>query len=564
MTIQIDLANGSWQSGVGSYARGSATRGSTIYDANGLIGIADQQSSAEQFMATVSDLNGYFGLIRKLGDTVVAAVDRVRSIPLFYSVCDNALYISDRAEWIQKQIRDGTRDPVAEVELLLAGYVTGEDTLNPKVRQIVPGHILQAQFARGRWTCRQEPYFVYRPSNSLVLTTTERTWLKSLDEVTEEVIERLIVWASGRTIVVPLSGGMDSRMIVLMLKQLGHRNVITYTYGRPGNTEARISKHIADDLGYRWEFVPYSNEMWQTWSKSAEYEAYTSAAGNLSSLPHLQDWPAVGELRRRGVIPDDAVFVPGHTGDMISGGHIPLDIASSRYVSHDLVLDTIVNRNYLLWDWIRIAPGLGPLLVQRALRVIEGMPLDQVQNACSAIEMWNWRERQSKYIVNSVRVYEFYGHDWWMPYWDKSFIRFWSGVPLCYKLEAQLWSRYVREQGTALLRTSTLRLTESGRYGLRRIIASRLRRSTMTIKLGRKLQRNLRQQLKRIGMLAAQYDRHPMAWYGLIPRDQFVRAYTGRETIRSFMALAELGYSTFAEAYTHLRPRLEQLKSSSV
>ena len=45
-----------------------------------------------------------------------------------------------------------------------------------------------------------------------------------------------------------------------MLKRLGYRNVIAFSYGRLGNEESAISNFVANDFKIRWEFIEYSNE----------------------------------------------------------------------------------------------------------------------------------------------------------------------------------------------------------------------------------------------------------------------------------------------------------------
>ena len=72
---------------------------------------------------------------------------------------------------------------------------------------------------------------------------------------------------------------------------------------------------------------------------------------------------------------------------------------------------------------------------------------DEISNPAEladAFEAWEWQERQAKFIVNSVRVYDFWGHDWWMPLWDAGFMRFWQGVPLEFLMQHPLafYGRY--------------------------------------------------------------------------------------------------------------------------
>src|SRR5207249_783080 len=107
------------------------------------------------------------------------------------------------------------------------------------------------------------------------------------------------------------------------LRELGCRNVLCYSYGAEGNWEATISRELANYLGFRWTMAPYSRAGWRDWSATQGFQRYIASAGNFSAVPHIQDWPAVAEMRRRGELPNDAVFVPGHSGDFLAGSHVP-------------------------------------------------------------------------------------------------------------------------------------------------------------------------------------------------------------------------------------------------
>ena len=151
-----------------------------------------------------------------------------------------------------------------------------------------------SEFDAGSNTQRYYRYVHHYPMQSI----TEEDLLRFHQGVMENIIDRLIRFAAGRTIVIPLSGGHDSRLIALMLKKVGYPDLVSFSYGRPGNHEADISKQVADSLGVRWEFVEYSNDLWREWYESPEMKAYFDMAGNLSSLPHIQDWPAVWAFKK--------------------------------------------------------------------------------------------------------------------------------------------------------------------------------------------------------------------------------------------------------------------------
>ena len=60
-------------------------------------------------------------------------------------------------------------------------------------------------------------------------------------------------------IVVPLSAGYDSRLIISALHHLNAKNII-YSYGKKNNFESKIARQIANKLNYKWYFVELSNK----------------------------------------------------------------------------------------------------------------------------------------------------------------------------------------------------------------------------------------------------------------------------------------------------------------
>ena len=52
-------------------------------------------------------------------------------------------------------------------------------------------------------------------------------------------------------LLIPLSGGYDSRLIACLCKKSGLENVTCFTYGREDSFEVAISKKVASALGYK-------------------------------------------------------------------------------------------------------------------------------------------------------------------------------------------------------------------------------------------------------------------------------------------------------------------------
>jgi asparagine synthase (glutamine-hydrolysing) len=213
----------------------------------------------------LSALNGFYAWVAVSERRLCAGVDHIRSRPIFFGESDNHLFVSDDADWVRLKVGDKTMDPMAREEFLFAGYVTGPDTLYPKVKQLQAGECLLATFHESR--LRIETNRFYRFLHVEPKTYTAKKLGAELDSVAIDSIQRLITYAGGRQIVLPLSGGYDSRLIATLLRRSGYDNVLAFSYGVPGNVEAAISKRVADALGFRWTFIEYSNAIWSSaWS----------------------------------------------------------------------------------------------------------------------------------------------------------------------------------------------------------------------------------------------------------------------------------------------------------
>ncbi|NLZ54593.1 MAG: hypothetical protein GX892_15915 [Thermoanaerobacteraceae bacterium] len=523
-----------WIKSNGTFVRGSAFVRNEFIKRKSLLEFFNDIRSPEQFMSTVEKLNGFYAAVRQTDEIVMAAVDRVRSIPLFYGCVGNILFLSDNAEWVREQVGDDCRDNLEENEFLLTGYVTGQETLYPSVKQLQAGELLLAREYRGQIKLEVNRY--YRYIHTTDLDASEHELLKLLDKVVVNSIKRLITWADGRTIILPLSGGYDSRLIAIMLKRLGYSDTIAFSYGRPGNKESQISKQVAENIGIKWKFVPYSNETWKEWYQSEERQAYFTYAHNHASLPHIQDWPAVWVLKRR--IPNDAVFVPGHSGDFLAGSHIPenfFDVyKQDRALGKQLFVDEIFHKHFSLWNWEKRKDKLGPIFEQRIIKQVEEEDLNSPIGAISAFEKWDWQERQAKFIINSVRVYEFWGYDWWLPLWDNEMMDLWSKIPLEWRVGQKLYIDYV----TRIYAKTTGLVYETAIKSSNRTLVNTLKKAVKCIPVY-PLANAVYQPIKK----RQEYHNHPLAWYGIVEKENYDRVVYRHQSINSFLVKEVLGIS---------------------
>jgi asparagine synthase (glutamine-hydrolysing) len=396
---------------------------------------------------TVNSANGFWGLVKIHDNSIFIAADRTRSYPLFYAIIDNIAYISDDAYWIKDKTRETEFDEISKHEFLVTGYVTGGDTLYKNVKQIQAGEmILIVVDEQNNIVVNSSKYYSFIHGDYFEELSREEL-LKEHELSLFESVNRLIKYANGRTIVVPLSGGYDSRLVATVLRKMNYSNVITFTYGRVNNPECLISREVAKLLGYKWIFIPYDNEKSYEWYNSDERANFSIYADNLSTILPDREWPAVWELKKRNLIPKDSIFVPGYSGDFISGGQIPQKLYNSN-VNDKQIVNEILKNHYIMWDFDGVKKEWKNDFAKKILKCAEIKMFDRKdytsnEFATNLYEKWNFEENQIKRMINSVKIYDFFGYKYWLPLWDYEYMNFWCKVPLSYRINKNLYDEYV-------------------------------------------------------------------------------------------------------------------------
>lgn len=404
---------------------------------------ADSDCSDPTDPAVLASHPGRLAAIRIDDDEVVLAQDRLRSWPLFWALEDlggpehasdsgtdpgrarsgRRLVISDDSTLMRGAVTSPRLDPRARREFLDAGFVTGTDTLLAGVHQTEQGAVVHIDRATGKARAVNHSLARFSEEADMVADPEEFAALLSeaLDAGLGRVLEDLDRRPGSPRLVLPLSGGLDSRLLAAWLTLHGALDrTVAFTYGRPGSREVEVSRSVAEAVGLEWhavEYVPADlREAWQT-QDAADFLEYSYALG---ALPHVQDWYALRSLLARGVLRRGDVVLPGHT---IVGNMHDEWMLEEPTITRGRVAKAIITHHQDLqgeqkraWADPYRAAKVKEFL---ALRPFTGSPRD-VQ---SVLESYNVRERQTKYINNSMRAYEHLGLDWALPMLD---VEFWS------------------------------------------------------------------------------------------------------------------------------------------
>ncbi|WP_144509594.1 asparagine synthase C-terminal domain-containing protein [Bacillus sp. FJAT-22090] len=439
----------------------------------------------------VTKWNGEFALILQKEDETTLVTDKKRSIPLFYSKSETNNWIVQ--DYIEPKPSMSIREE-AEEELLLAGFVTGEKTLYKNWYQLEVATIVRLKDHALKQSYYS--YVVEKEQDSI------DNFAEELAHILHKIFDDLVERIAGRKIILPLSGGYDSRIMALLLKDKGlSDSIITFTYGRPGNGEATVSKEIADRLGLKWKYFAYDKAMWGDLYKSKLWQDYVVYACNGTSVAHLQDFPSTKLLVEEEGL-EKAVFLPGHSLDFLGGSHLPYEAIVDKEFASSEVVDFIIPKHFRLWQ---IENGLSHTTSDIGKTVTKDVSTYTALNnerVTSIIDEWNWKERQAKFIINSIRVYEYFEQDWSMPLWDDRLIYFFSKIPADLKYKKYLYDYTLHKMYPDFYPLPHKPGPENSlknKYGLLYPILRKVYRK-------RKLYK--------------QYFEEPMEWYGIYPTYQ--------------------------------------------
>ena len=319
----------------------------------------------------IRNLRGHFAIVLYDSEKLFCCVDHVRSIPLLYSHNANEISISSNTTNVSEKSVSDSKDynKLAAIEIAMSGYTIGNKTLYSNIFQLQAGECLIAHRNKITVKC----YYCYSPWN--IVNKDKNFFKDELNKILRHVLEDLILSCRDRQIIIPLSGGYDSRLIVSGLKEMGVKDVICFSYGLSNNFEAKTAEKIATKLGYKYIYVPMSIKGQKETFSRKSFSQFWRYSDNYCNSPVLIDYSAVKKLIDDHDIAKDAIFINGNSGDFITGGHIISQNSNDLESGIDVLIDSILNKHFSLWRALRLVCNDNK--IQNQLRKII---LDTVRN----------------------------------------------------------------------------------------------------------------------------------------------------------------------------------------
>ncbi|WP_158247684.1 asparagine synthase-related protein [Actinomyces qiguomingii] len=378
---------------------------------------ADETCAARIVVAAPGQRRGQWTVVTRQGDDLRIDTDHTRSHHLLFARVGEKWIVSDDPDRLRQHVGLWRRDDEAADVFLHTGFVVGTRTLVREVRA-TPAASTVLLHPDGTWESRL--WDSYRYSDDPI--TSEVDYSAAYDAAMDQAVGRLLECTGGRQLVLPLSGGLDSRLLAIWLKRLKAPRIAAFTYSKPGARETGISRSVAEALGIDWFSIDLDPvKMAQRWA-SAEGTSFQAATWGMTSLPHVQDWYALTTIREQSLIDDDAVLLPGFAAVLRPGYALPRwlggarDLLSSSPTRTEVL--TAIARNHATVQGSSNAWRHLPLLREEILRSEKETPPTGERGVQGLMSWFNVRERQAKYINNSTKAYEFFGYDWALPMLD--------------------------------------------------------------------------------------------------------------------------------------------------
>ena len=384
----------------------------------------------EDFRQALLSANGVFSVIIQRENQVWIAVDRFRFFPLFYREKEECLYLSDEVDSIYRETGDKKEvDPDSALIFSSCGYVLGNKTLLKDTFQVQAGEFIAYE------NKSIVPVFYHKLFSEINDLSFEEA-ASQLKKIFRNASKRMVQLIDNRQVILPLSGGLDSRLIAYFLKKEGVQNVICFTYGREkGNPEWERSKNVAEKLGFDWKFIDYTKIDDLEYYKKPRFIDFYNYEAQYTSKFGLMLYFSSEYLIDCLKIPAHSVILPGHGGDFFSGSHYKF------YMKNYDSLQTIANDlEYIHCNLVKLSRKERKKIY---VEVKKGLESDSPLFA--NVVNWDLKERQAKYIINSCAIWGYSDFETQMPLCDTELMDFFASLPFDYLLGQKLYRTVVSD-----------------------------------------------------------------------------------------------------------------------
>lgn len=408
-----------------------------FFDSRGRMWLGDEivdwlvvQLGTNQLPDLVPKMNGCICVIVVWPEdkTVEVGIDRFGMVPIYYNIGNSSLIIGDNFWQIASGLPAVQYDPEAILSMVILGFVAGYRTPLTGVAELPQAATHRFSFADDVPELVSQRYWMLsyrvRPQRK------SEEWRDELAQRIDAIFVRYAkaILDRGWNLHIPLSGGKDSRLLAGMFSRKGVP-VQAFSYGPSGNAETQCASQVAAALGIPLRFVPISGP---SFLDSFLIQKMTKRVGMRARFS-----AGLGGQLSLAAFSEQDVYVPGHTGDFVTGGHLRrgalLVRSQAQAVRHLLDVHSLFVLDEL---GAPLLPGVWDA-ASRMKVISSGWHFD-ADDPIGSIERWDCINRQRRLILSELRTYERFGK-WMLPYFDYDLFDFFAEVPLQLRYQQRLY-----------------------------------------------------------------------------------------------------------------------------
>jgi hypothetical protein len=323
-----------------------------------------------------------------------------------------------------------TLDYEAICVFVAIGFFLEQDTYYKEQKVLKPATKYKLD-VKANSVLKATPYFKWH------YTPKERPFDEIVDEFTE-LFETIIKEQSfGKKVILPLSGGLDSRTQAIALRHLGI-DTHAYCYAfEGGHDETYYGKKIAESCGFPYEaFKIPSGYLWDV------IEPLSEMLGGYSEFTHPRQMAIIDAFKNMG-----DVFSLGHWGDVFFDDMgVPDNLPFEAQV--DVILKNLVKKGgwaiaESLWHSWQLEGDFRSYLNNRVSTLLREVAIPENANAqIRAFKNLCWAPRWTSVnlvIFEAVKPIE-------LPYYDARMCEFVCGIPERHLAGRQIQIAYIKKR----------------------------------------------------------------------------------------------------------------------
>lgn len=381
-------------------------------------------NTIDEVVAALKSLNCCYAGAWIRGDNLFIAADHVRSIPLYYSTDLSCVHISDNAVFLAEKL-NCSLDEWDLNEFECSGFVGNGRTVFNGIAGTQSGELVVIDL-RDKTVSSIKHFSCF---NSFVSGGD----VDELDGIMTTVFRELIDTLNGKTVLLALSGGHDSRTVAAMLKRMRYENVICYSLGHKDSKDIQVAEQVAKKLGYPFYPIYFSTDDEKKFRNSEIWRNLIPFIHHGDSYQCIVDAIAFSRLKEIKEIPSECVCLPGHTfEDAFLAVWDALDENSS--------LDEEAHKQFSSMKRLN-----GASKAQCRGRFPAWYPKNTRLAQASAFAEVGRREYYLKFYGNNMKVAEYFGFEWRMPFLDRRATTYIMQLNEEAATERRFWYQYVKK-----------------------------------------------------------------------------------------------------------------------